>query len=282
MDRVVTPQETVQMPGGTSIYFSNAIAALDVRYALVTSLASHDLGVLTPLQKRGVPVTVFATAHTLFFENIYGDNSDERRQRVLELAEPFTTDQVTTIDASIYHLGTLIAGDIPAQAIEALARKGSVSLDVQGYLRKVENANVVPVDWVEKESVLPHIHFLKANEEELAVLTGQADVDAGARDLLAMGAREVIVTCGSKGSYVYTGRSVYSIPAFMPTILKDATGCGDTYMAGYLYKRCKGAPIQEAGEFAAAMATAKIETSGPFTGTEAAVQQLLLRSKKEA
>jgi sugar/nucleoside kinase (ribokinase family) len=39
-------------------------------------------------------------------------------------------------------------------------------------------------------------------------------------------------------------------------------------MAGYLYQRLKGAGIQQAGEFAAAMATLKIESSGPFTGTQ--------------
>ena len=40
-----------------------------------------------------------------------------------------------------------------------------------------------------------------------------------------------------------------------------ATGCGDTYMAGYLYQRLKGAGIQDAGEFAAAMATLKLGSS---------------------
>jgi sugar/nucleoside kinase (ribokinase family) len=51
-------------------------------------------------------------------------------------------------------------------------------------------------------------------------------------------------------------------------------------MAGYLYKRLKGATIQEAGEFAAAMATCKIQSSGPFTGTEADVLQVLSKPNK--
>jgi sugar/nucleoside kinase (ribokinase family) len=37
-------------------------------------------------------------------------------------------------------------------------------------------------------------------------------------------------------------------------------------MAGYLYQRAKNVHPQDAGEFAAAMATLKIEGSGPFTG----------------
>jgi sugar/nucleoside kinase (ribokinase family) len=68
----------------------------------------------------------------------------------------------------------------------------------------------------------------------------------------------------------------YDIPAYIPTTsVVDATGCGDTYMAGYLYQRSKCIPVQGAGEFAAAMATLKIEASGPFTGTEDDVFGLL-------
>ena len=39
-------------------------------------------------------------------------------------------------------------------------------------------------------------------------------------------------------------------------------------MAGYLYKRVKNFSPKEAGEFAAAMATIKIQNTGPFTGIE--------------
>lgn len=42
-------------------------------------------------------------------------------------------------------------------------------------------------------------------------------------------------------------------------------------MTGYLYQRAKGASIEEAGRFAAAMSTLKIEASGPFSGTKEAV-----------
>jgi hypothetical protein len=39
-------------------------------------------------------------------------------------------------------------------------------------------------------------------------------------------------------------------------------------MAGYLYMRSKGASCLEAGRFAAAMCTMKLEASGPFNGKE--------------
>ena len=280
MDRVITPAGTVCMPGGTAIYFSHAMAALNIRFSLVTSLAECDHFALSSLQKKGVAITFYPSAHSLFFENQYGHNPDERTQKVLEVADPFITGQLTGTDASVYHLGTLLAGDIPGEAIKALATKGKISLDVQGYLRRVEKEAVLPADWKQKEELLPYVHYLKANEEEAAVLTDEKDIEKAAKKLLDWGVKEVIITCGSRGSVVYTPDAVYSIPAFNPAVLTDATGCGDTYMAGYLYKRCKGASIQEAGEFAAAMATLKIQKSGPFTGTEEEVNNVLHHAEK--
>jgi sugar/nucleoside kinase (ribokinase family) len=46
-------------------------------------------------------------------------------------------------------------------------------------------------------------------------------------------------------------------------------------MTGYLYKRAKGAGIEEAGRFAAAMSTLKIECLGPFKGTKEDIEHCL-------
>jgi sugar/nucleoside kinase (ribokinase family) len=128
--------------------------------------------------------------------------------------------------------------------------------------------------------LLPFIRFLKASEEEMNVLTGIKDVRQGAKLLSDWGAKEVIITLGSKGSVIYTEQNFYLIPAYVPTAVNDATGCGDTYMAGYLSQRVKGINIQEAGEFAAAMATLKITSAGPFTGTKEDVQLVMKTNRK--
>jgi sugar/nucleoside kinase (ribokinase family) len=74
---------------------------------------------------------------------------------------------------------------------------------------------------------------------------------------------------------VFAEGRFYSIPAYKPQRVQDATGCGDTYMAGYLYQRSKGAGIQQAGEFAAAMATLKLGVSGPFNATQESVNAVI-------
>jgi len=163
--------------------------------------------------------------------------------------------------------------------IKTLAAKGRVSLDVQGYLREVKNNKVYPTDWPAKKEALQYVEILKADEAELEALTGQKEVREGARLAASWGVKEVVVTNGSKGSLIYSNGEFCTIAAYPPETIADATGCGDTYMAGYLYRRTKGADIQESGEFAAAMAGLKMESPGPFTGTEEDVIEFLEKSR---
>lgn len=265
------------MAGGTSFYFSNALRQMELRYKLITALAQTEKRFADKMIADGIDVTVYPSAHTVFFENIYSYNLDHRTQRVRQTADPFNSSQLS-VDANYYHLGPLLANDIPLEVIEHLATKGKVSLDVQGYLRTVEDGAVLAIDWKEKLQALPYIHTLKVNEQEMEVLTGTADVKKAALLLSGWGVKEVVMTFGSMGSVIYANNNFYQIPAYPPAETIDATGCGDTYMAGYLYRRVKGDSPRTAGRFAAAMASIKIANSGPFAGTEADVQELLLHA----
>ena len=137
-----------------------------------------------------------------------------------------------------------------------------LSVDAQGYLREVRGENVFAVDWPEKEEALNTSNILKANEHETEVLTGCKNPREAALKLANWGVKEVLLTLGAWDlSFMPTGE-FHEIPAYPPTEIVDATGCGDTYMAGYLYMRNKGASYKEAGCFAAAMCTIKLEASG--------------------
>lgn len=277
LDKVVTTKLTKYMPGGTSYYFSNAIRQMQLKYLLVTSLGATEMEAVTELRSQGIEVNAFLSAHSVYFENIYGGKDDRRIQRVLQKADPFVTEQIDTIEASIFHLGPLLADDMSVDFIKNLSLRGRVSLDVQGFLRTVENQNVVLSDWTEKRQILQCVDILKADDQEMQVVTGCSDTREGALLLASWGVKEVVITSGNRGSLIYTGGTFYDIPAFIPHHVSDETGCGDTYMAGYLSQRVLGKDPQQAGEFAAAMAALKTETYGPFTGTPEDVYSFMSR-----
>lgn len=280
LDKVVTPKKTIHMPGGTSYYFSHAIKHFDdIDYTLVTALAESEMKTVEDLRAKGIQVQVMPSKHTVYFENIYGENQDNRRQRVLAKADPFTVDYLKNINAKIFHLGSLLADDFSLEVVKYLAGKGLVSIDSQGYLREVRDKDVFAVDWPEKKDVLKYVHFLKANEHEMEVLTGYTDPINAGKAVHEWGVKEALLTFGSMGSIIYDGSTFHKIPAYIPREVVNATGAGDTYMTGYLYMRAKGAGIEESGRFAAAMTTLKIEGIGPFDGTKEDVLQCMKTAK---
>ncbi len=276
-DKIVTPNRTVYMAGGTSFYFSYAINQLpkDVTFSLVTAMDPTEKEPVEKMLKAGIDVSMNASRNTVFFENIYGANQNERKQRVLAKADPFTIQQLEHVDAKVFHLGSLLADDFPTEVVEYLSRKGRVSIDVQGYLREVRDEKVYPIDWKEKLKVLKHTYYLKVNETEMETITGLKDAHEAAKLIHAWGVTEVIITLGSEGSLVYVNDKFYEIPAYPPHEVVDATGCGDTYSAGYLYKRLQGATPTEAGKFAAAMCTIKLEHNGPFNRSIEDVEKII-------
>ena len=265
-DRIVTPESTVYMAGGTSFYMTYGISRLPkkVSYQLVTKVGKGQMQEVEKIKSMGIDTICYPSRHTVFFENRYGIDSDNRTQRVLAKADPFTIDDVRQLQAKIFHLGTLLADDFSPEVVEYLSTKGTISIDVQGYMREVVGEEVHAVDWKDKERILAVTGILKLNEDETEVITGIHDVHEAARKIADYGVKEVIITLGSNGSLIYAAGRFYEIPAFKPRKVVDATGCGDTFSTGYLYSRALGADYDEAGRFAAAMCTLKLEHNGPF------------------
>lgn len=272
------------MPGGTSYYFSHGIRHLkDTRnYKLITALAPSEYKAVEDLRAKGIQVEVLPSRKTVFFENIYGENQDDRKQRVLAKADPFTVEELKDEEAKFFHLGSLLSDDFSLDVVKLLSGKGKLAVDAQGYLREVRGEQVYPTDWKDKREALKYIDILKVNEHEAEVLTGFKDFKQAALQLAEWGVKEVLLTLGSLGSIIYAEGTFYKIPAYPAKNVVDATGCGDTYSMGYLYMRNKGASYEEAGCFAAALSTIKLEKSGPFSGTEEQVWDIIRNSDLHA
>lgn len=268
-DKIITPRQTVYMAGGTSFYFSYAFSHLpqNVSFQLVTKLGEGEMKSVEDMRQAGIDVQVYPSSHTVYFENKYGENQNDRTQRVLERAEPFTVDEMREVNAGVYHLGSLLSDDFSTEVVKYLSTKGRISIDAQGYLREVRGEKVYPIDWAEKLEILAHTDIIKVNEHEMEVITGLTDPRAAAKCLAEWGVKEVCVTLGSEGSIILAEGKFYDIPAYEPKEIVDATGCGDTYSAGYLWCRAQSMGFEESGKFAAAMCTLKLEHSGPFDGS---------------
>jgi ribokinase len=267
-DKIITPSQSFSMSGGTAFYMAYGINNLphDIAFQLVTKVGPESYEEVDRMRQAGIDVVCYNSAKSVYFENRYGIDSNQRTQRVLAKADPFTIEEVLPLEAKVFHLGSLLADDFPVEVVKALAKKGRISIDVQGYLREVRGEKVYAVKWKAMEEILAYTDILKLNEHEMEMITNSKDPRTVALQMASYGVREVVITLGSFGSLIYADKQFYEIPAYEPRQVVDATGCGDTYSAGYLYMRSLGADIEASGKFAAAMCTSKLEHNGPYDG----------------
>jgi sugar/nucleoside kinase (ribokinase family) len=279
-DIIRVARTTTAAPGGTAYYTSMGLRRFGLRVAVVTRVTKEEEGLLLG-NLRGEKIAVFSKkSKTLSaFENVYsGDNLDTRLQRIESIGEPFLTEDIGTIKAASFHVGPLTNQDIHIDFLKQLAnRPGILSLDVQGMLRPAHLGEVREEDWPDKEEGLAYVDILKTDEKEALILSGQKVSERAAEALASLGPKEVIITMGSRGSLIYAEQTLHRVPCFVPRQAGYPTGCGDTYMAGYLYQRLKGVAPEPAGRFAAATATLKMEGPGPFSRSEEDVNALLSR-----
>lgn len=269
LDRnVIGGHEQPPQPGGAAYYASVAYAHLGLRVGVVTRVAERDRPLLLgELQALGVEVLNLGARSSSVFRNIDSLEPGVRRvQRVDQQAPPVGAGDLPDLAARVWHLGPLRHDDLdPGLASICSRRGGMVALDVQGLIRRVEGGEVLPAAPARLPDLGP-IDVLKADDAEILTYTVRADLEQGAAAALDAGASEVAITKADRGSILFTRERRIDIPAYRPERETDPTGCGDTYLAGYLARRLESDDLCECGRFAAAVAGLKIEASGPFRG----------------
>ncbi len=263
-------------PGGTAYYAAMVYAGLGLKTAVVTRVAAADEDLLLgELRAAGVTVINCPAERTTVFRNVYDpENPDLRRQQVDARAGTIGPDDLPgDLRARAFHIGPLTAKDIDLAILAHCAGTGAlVALDAQGLTREIRDGEVVPAATAACGYFLHAVDILQADDSEILIFTGAADVDAAAERVRAAGADIVLVTRASQGSEVYDATGAASLDAVPPRQTVDATGCGDTYLAAFVSQRIRGEGTSYCALFATVAASLNIETRGPFHGTPDAIQ----------
>jgi sugar/nucleoside kinase (ribokinase family) len=262
--------EHAPCPGGAAYYSTMVYRRLGLRAAVVTRVAARDRHLLQELEQAGVEVFNLPSQATTTFRNDYPSAADPdlRIQRVDACAGTIPVAALPDLRARIWQIGPLTADDVELAMISHCAsRRGLVGLDVQGLTREVVAGRVRASAPAGRLDHLRDLDVLKADDEEILTYTGAPAVAEAVARTRAAGAREVLVTRASAGATIYGPGGALPIEAVPPRRMRDATGCGDTFLAAYLARRLTSDDLRDCGEFAAAAASINIETLGAFRGT---------------
>lgn len=234
---------------------------------------------VSDLKKYGIEPEIHPSNETGGFSLIYYDAFGNRTLDLLGRAANIEGLNLRSLSESEAILIGPILGEVSFNAIRAIRENysGLFFCDPQGLLRNAdENGRIYHEKTLGIESALGQFDIVKPNELEGKVLTGidcRQDPYEAARIVKSWGPKIVIVTLAELGSVIYDGTQFIDIPPYEIDLI-DATGAGDTYMAGFTFEYLKtGGDLRRAGCFASATSSIMIENVGPdFVMTEAMIR----------
>lgn len=155
----------------------------------------------------------------------------------------------------IHFEGYLVQNQTLLEKAMNLARQKQVriSLDMASYNIVEENIEFLT------HIVSDYVDILFANEDEAKAFTGLLPQEA--LDKMALGCDVAVVKMGKNGSWIKSSDAVFPIQSERVDV-RDTTGAGDLYAAGFLYGLAMNFPPEKCGRIAAYLASRVIETEG--------------------
>lgn len=189
----------------------------------------------------GVQVTTEASTTLAFVSLFDGGERDFSFIRSPGADTKIETSKLTRApleNCAILHFGTVSmtaepSGQATRDAVGLARESGAaISLDVN-YRANLWTSPQAAIECVRE--LLPSVDILKLSEEEAELVTSRGDLKTASMELLAMGPRVVLISLGAEGCVCAFGDSFFKVSAF-PAACLDATGAGDSFMAGFLQR----------------------------------------------
>ena len=260
-DRIVFDEVSHAQWGGVAVYAGLTFSRLGITTEVLTNIAARDSdrdsdrALVDLLSTAGVSVEIGDSDATTEFVNYYV-SGDERRQELLACAAPISASQLAQIAARAkhVHLGPLHPLDIEPQAMGLLQGVDRVSVDIQGYIRRIEGVEVLTGVSEHLRLALEQADIVTASRDEAEAVVGYYGQELGAI-METCGIEQWLTTDGRSGGWLLSRSGKRHAYRAVPVDeIADPTGAGDVFFAAYLtYYLYEGADVGEALQRAAAL-----------------------------
>lgn len=236
-DDVETPfGKAERVLGGSTLYFA-AAASLFAPVRVVSVVGTDfDRDELRFLEERGVDLAGLQVEQGKTFtwggRYDYDLNSTDTLFTDLNVYADFHPRLPAAYAESEY---VFLANIHPALQREVLAQTRSPRLTMMDTMNLWLNT--------ERDSVVETmrlVDMVSINETEVRLFAGTSSVVRGARQILALGPRAVLVKKGEYGSVMITRDDYFVAPAFPLEEVYDPTGAGDSFAGGFLGYLARG------------------------------------------
>ncbi len=245
IDQIIMGNKTIDILGGVVTYAGFTFRKHHIPTLIVTNVGKKEKYILKSLSNKGVKVHYKLSSETTRFINY--NKGDQRKQLVPTQAVPIEEGLVKKVlpMSNHIHLGPLHPWDIHPGAIVYLKNylektkkesKPLVTLDVQGYVREINNQVVQTLVSGNLEEALWCSDIIKAEKKELKVIIEHFRTTP-LQLINKYNIQELVITEGSKGGQILRPKADPISYSAMPVKkFTDFTGAGDVFFAAYLIK----------------------------------------------
>ena len=235
------------------------LARLDVKTSFIGAISDDLFGkiILKNFEKEGVDIS-----HIKIIEGYRSQFAficiTEGKRTIFWIPGSFPEINPAEIDLSVFpdakvlHLDELMLDASIEAAKQAKKRGIDVVIDADNPKKNIEN-------------LFSLVDVLIIPEYLATQMEGNKDPEKILKKLKLLGPRQVIITCGKKGSIGYDGREVIYQKAFKVDAV-DTTGAGDVYHGAYIYGILKEWDMKKSMEFASICAALKCRKFGAQDG----------------
>ena len=273
-DTIITPAGTRYVDGGAVNYAAHAAAKLGMKVAVIMHLAQEDERVVDKFTQAGIDCYPTYTPHSTLMKLEYPTHDpDIRTLTVTATAGSIKPQELESLHAKAAVIGSSLRGEVGLDVIRSLKARGLlVAADMQGFVRVLRGTTLKYEPWPEMPATLEAVDIVKSDMVEAEFLTGETDVLKAAKFYAELGPKEIVLT-HRDGVLIYASGKTYEL-GFFPANLSGRSGRGDTCIGTYVAMRLNKPP-REAGIWAAAVTSLKMEQLGPFNRTLKEVEALI-------
>lgn len=259
-------EEMGKMPGGMIGNFCSGAALGGMKCGIVSVVGDDENGniLMADYRNRGIDQTglkVVPGGRTMYCV-VFLDGSSEKYLTVVPT--PLANPAVEDVDMAYVHR----AGYVHMNSMDRkLALYVSERLDTSRTRLSLDyepHAEMPGFDaW---RPVLEKTSLLFMNEDGVHSLLPEKTPEEAARQVLALGAEYVVVTCAEKGGYVFSREGRFHYPALYAGPPVDTTGAGDCFNSFFLSRIISGDSPQQAARCASAAASLSLLAVGARAG----------------